>query len=73
MAGGEGWTVGRDDDRANPRVVMNFPERGIKLGDQALRQTIAGFRPTLPIISRRRLGECGAAARAVWLVIRIST
>jgi hypothetical protein len=27
---------------------------------------------TLPIISRNRIGGCGALARAVWLVIGIS-
>jgi hypothetical protein len=27
----------------------------------------------LPIVSRRRIGACGAGARAVWLVIEIST
>jgi len=45
VPGGKGRTVGRDDHRPHPCIVMNFPERGIELGDQALRQAVAGLRP----------------------------
>jgi hypothetical protein len=38
-------TIGRDDDGADAVVVMDFSQRAVQLGDQALRQAVARRRP----------------------------
>jgi hypothetical protein len=45
VARGEGRTIGRDDDGADAVVVMDFFQRAVQLGNQALRQAVARRRP----------------------------